>query len=127
MSLDATRQTFVQEILTHIKPGQVGLAFIDHEAISDVIINSQGQVLCFNTATPEGESPSPADSRKTTLDSLTISTLALILDSFADPDFGVVVAMASLQSDKDSLPAYFQGRFERNGSLVDTVQQQLGH
>jgi hypothetical protein len=124
MSPSPARQILTQEILNQIKPGEVGLAMLDLDQHSDVFVNNQGQALRFDVSTPEAKAGGEA--LPVSLDSMEIADLALILDSFADPDFGVVVPIVSLGENVLALPVYFQGRFESNTTIATLVKQHLG-
>lgn len=125
MSATSTRQSFIDEILNNIKPGQVGLAVIDHAPQRDVFIDNQGQAICFDVGGTNEQATD--DGAQVTLDSLAIADLALILDSFADPDFGGVVPLVSLESNASALPLYFQDLLKSHTGLAQSVTQRFSH
>lgn len=108
-----------QEIIHQIPEGSVGLAVLDHDVRTDVWLNHAGQVLVFSWDTT-------GSFTQDGLSSFKLTDLAIILDSFADPDSGAVVKASALTADNAQLPDYFQNRLANEPTLAASIKDRLG-
>jgi hypothetical protein len=128
VSLATTRQHFIQEILHQIPNGCVGLAVIDHDHLSHVLVTPQGEVMAFGevlSVLDPGAVKTADQARLTPLANLGLDDLATILDSFADPDSGAILSPAHLDVHNDRLPAYFQARLSEKPTLATAARAAL--
>lgn len=107
-----------QEIIHQIPEGSVGLAVLDHDIRTDVWVNHAGQVLVFG-------GDSTGSFTQDGLSSFKLTDLAIILDSFADPDSGAVVKASALVADNTQLPDYFQHRLAAEPTLAASIKERL--
>lgn len=105
------RQTLMDEVIAQIPPKHVGLMLMDSRTQTSLWVTHQGRVAILGDpidVIDPAQVIRDGELRLTHLANLRSAELATLIDSFADPDHGMVVLASALSVATPGLPHYFK-------------------